>query len=339
VTLPAGFGWTWASRPAEDACLDARRHADLAALDGPEQERLLETPIIARANPRQKLELIAAFQRRGRIVAMTGDGVSDTPALKKADIGIAMGLRGTQVAKDAAAMVLQDDEFSTIVAAVEQGRVIYGNIRKFIVYLLSCNISEILVVALATFAGAPLPLLPLQILFLNMVTDIFPALALGVGEGAPGIMNQRPRPAREPLLPGPHWHLVGAYGLLISFVVLGAMCLAMEVLEVETQRAVTVSFLTLALAQLWHVYNLRDEPRSWLRNEVTNNPWIWGAIVICVVLVLLAVYVPTLAGLLQLGPPTASEWLLVLSMSIVPVLAGPPLRRLARPARGRDYDH
>ncbi len=146
--------------------------------------------IFARISPHQKLDLIEHYQNQGEIVAMTGDGVNDAPALKKSDIGIAMGKRGTQVAKEAAHMVLTDDKFSTIVTAIEQGRIIFGNIKRFIYYLLSCNVSEVLIVGLATVAGAPLPLLPLHILFLNLVTDVFPALALGVGKGEKGVMSR-----------------------------------------------------------------------------------------------------------------------------------------------------
>ena len=156
---------------------------------------LLDTRIFSRVTPEQKLNLIGFYQNRGHIVAMTGDGVNDAPALKKADIGIAMGIRGTAVAKEAASMVLQDDEFGTIVDAVSQGRAIFQNIRKFVLYLMSCNISEILIVSLATIAGGPLPLLPLQILFLNLVTDVFPALALGVGQGSDDLMSSKPKAA------------------------------------------------------------------------------------------------------------------------------------------------
>jgi Ca2+-transporting ATPase len=241
--------------------------------------------------------------------------------------GVAWGPRGTLGAREAAAMILQDDRFATIVEAVAQGRAIYANIRKFVVYLMSCNISEILVVGLATLAGAPLPLLPLQILFLNLVTDVFPALALGVGEGAPGLMREGPRPAGEALLTRRHWVEILAYGVMLSSVVLGAMAIAVFGLGFAAAEAVTVSFLTLALGQLWHVFNMRDDRRRPLRNEITRNPAIWGAIVICLGLTLGAVYLPGISSLLALSHPGAAGWALILVMSVLPLVIGPLLVR------------
>lgn len=293
-------------------------------------ESLSTARVISRATPEQKLQLISHYQHMGDIVAMTGDGVNDAPALRKADIGIAMGIRGTAVAKEAAAMVLQDDEFGTIVDAVAQGRAIYENIRKFVVYLLSCNISEILIVTLATLAGAPLPLLPLQILFLNLVTDVFPALALGVGKGSSILMKQAPRPAREPLVTRQHWIEIVAYGLLISLVVLAAMAIAMWLLDFDTQLAVTVSFGTLALAQLWHVFNMRSVPSRFFVNEVSRNPWIWLALALCLALTIAAVNVASLASVLNLQNPGAAGWCLIVAMSFLPLLVGGPLRILLR---------
>lgn len=291
-----------------------------------DEHALNHANIFARISPGQKLDLIELYQDKGEVVAMTGDGVNDAPALKKADIGIAMGQRGTQVAKEAAHMVLTDDKFSTIVSAIEQGRIIFGNIKRFIFYLLSCNVSEVLIVGLATVAGAPLPLLPLQILFLNLVTDVFPALALGVGKGEEGVMNRPPRDADEPILTNKDWLGIGGYGLLITSAVLGVLFYALTHPELNQKEAVTMSFLTLAFAQLWHVFNMRTEGSGIFDNTITRNPFVWGALGLCVALILMALYIPVLADIIQVVPPDFSGWLIILGMSIAPVIVGQAIK-------------
>ncbi|MBD3414826.1 MAG: HAD-IC family P-type ATPase [Candidatus Aminicenantes bacterium] len=283
---------------------------------------LLQASIFARISPKQKLDLIDLYQKQGNIVAMTGDGVNDAPALKKADIGVAMGKRGTQVAREASDMVLKDDAFSTIVSAVEQGRVIFNNIRRFVIYLLSCNISEILTVFLASMVNAPLPILPLQILFLNFVTDVFPALALGAGEGDPDIMTHPPRDSKEPIITRSRWIMIGGYGFMITASVLGALALAMVCLGMAQERAVTISFLTLAFAQLWHVFNMRDRGSNFFVNDITRNLYVWGALFLCVALLIMVVYIPVLAAVLKLVDPGFKGWALVFGMSLLPFFIG-----------------
>ena len=303
-----------------------------------EQERLARVPIFARVNPKQKLDLIDIHQKKGFIVAMTGDGVNDAPALKKADIGIAMGQRGTQVAREASDMVLKDDAFSTIVVAIKQGRVIFNNIRKFVLYLISCNVSEIMAVSFASLANAPLPILPLQILFLNLVTDVFPALALGVGEGDPAVMRRPYRHAQEPILGRHHWLSIGGYGLAITVAVLGALALALSWLKMDQGRAVTVSFLTLALAQLWHVFNMRDRGSSLFRNDITRNSYIWGALAVCIGLLLAAIYIPGLAMVFKLVEPGMKGWLLVMAMSLLPWMIGQAAKSISGAGKGSRAD-
>ncbi len=297
-------------------------------MDDTDRERAVNAQIFARVSPRQKLDIITLHQKRGAIVAMTGDGVNDAPALKKADIGIAMGQRGTQVAREAADMVLKDDAFSSIVAAVEQGRIIFNNIRKFVFFLLSCNVSEILSVGIASSIDIPLPILPLQILFLNLVTDVFPALALGVGEGDREIMNHPPRGAAEPIITGRQWVLVGGYGVLIAGCVLGALSISVHWLEIDHDQAVTISFLTLALSQLWHVFNMRNADTGVFVNEITKNKYIWGALAICVALVLVAIYIPGLSHIMRLESPGGIGWSLAIGFSLVPLFVGQILKGL-----------
>lgn len=306
--------------------------AELEAMDSSNSDDLkviLGTRVFARVSPEQKLMLIALHQQQGRVVAMTGDGVNDAPALKKADIGVAMGQRGTEVARQSSEVVLLDDAFSTIVLAIREGRSIFRNIRSFVVYLLSCNLSEILVVGLATAARVPLPLLPIQILFLNLVTDVFPALALGACEGADDAMEHAPRASDEPVVGRKQWRTIIAYGLLISFAVLGAFYVAMVPWQLGAGQALTVSFLTLALAQLWHVFNMGSLRSRWFRTEVTRNGYVWAAVVLCIALLSIAVYWPPAAAILHLEALGIEALGLAIAASTLPLLGGAVAKLIA----------
>lgn len=310
------------------SALNARALADLRDID-----------ILARVTPAQKLDLVALHQREGEIVAMTGDGVNDAPALKQADIGIAMGLRGTQVAREAADMVLRDDAFGSIVAAIREGRAIFRNIQKCVVYLMSCNLSEVLVVGLAILLGLPLPLLALQILFLNLVTDVLPAFALGAGEGHDGILRLRPRGTLKPMITRPLWTVVVLHGLSISAATLAALIIARDGLGLAGEDLVTVSFLTLALAQLWHVFNMCDPRSPLLVNEVTRNPFVWGAVALGLAIILAVLVLPVTAAVLGLAMPGLTAWAPILTMSLTPLVLGQIGLALSRQFQKRHHRH
>jgi Ca2+-transporting ATPase len=310
--------------------------AELTELGSLRNGELLRADIFARVSPVEKLELVRAYQAAGEIVAMTGDGVNDAPALRQADIGVAMGRRGTDVAREAAAMILLDDAFPTIVRAVREGRVIFNNIRRFVAYLLSCNVSEVLVVGVAVVFDLPLPILPLQILYLNLVTDVFPAFALALGEGERDVLKRPPRDPKEPVLGRTQWLSISFHSLALTSSVFGALALAQAHLPLDGRSVVTVTFLTLAFAQVWHVFNMREPGSGRLRNEITRNPWVWGAILLCAVLLVGPIYVTPMAHLLHLGRPDLEMWSIILGMSLVPVIAGQALALLRERHRPRN---
>ncbi len=307
-----------------DQAATARAIADQVGID--------RDNVFARVTPAQKLAIVERFQDAGHVVAMTGDGVNDAPALKKADIGIAMGKRGTDAAREVGDIILQDDRFESIVAAVRQGRGIFANIRRSLMFMLCTNFAEVASVAAATLAGAPLPLLPLQILYLNLLTDVFPALALAVGAAPAGVMQHPPRPAGEAILTRQHWLAVGAWSAIIAVIILGALYLALRVLGLDQASAVTVSFLTLGFSKLGFVFALREPATAPWQGTVASNRWIWASLAVCGMLLAAAVHLPGLDQILGTAPIGGAGWLLVIAASLIPLMIG-ELRRLALAVR------
>jgi len=281
-------------------------------------QKAREVDVFARVSPEEKLRIVEALQNAGEVVAVTGDGVNDAPALKKADIGIAMGQRGTEVAKEAADMVLADDNFTTIVRAIEGGRTIYANILKFVHLLFTCNLSEVLVIFAAVAVGWPLPLLPLQILWVNLVTDIFPALALAVEPPAPDVMERKPRSPNEALLSREFLGLIAWQGALLAAVVLAAYWWALKEYG-PGAHARTIALLSLVGVQLGQTFNCRSRSRSAFFG-LRPNPWVWWSALMVVALQALVVYLPPLSRVMGVTPPNPTDYFVVALSVVIPVV-------------------
>ena len=290
--------------------------------------RLAEIRVLSRVSPEDKLRVVSALQRHGEIVAMLGDGVNDAAALRKAEIGVAMGGRGTDAAKEAASVVLQDDRFETIGAAVEEGRVVAANIRKFVFYLFSCNLAEVFVLLVAGVVGLPAPLLPLQVLWLNLLTDTFPALALALEPAEPDLMRRPPRTPGAKLLSNRSLVQVGAFAVLITLVTLAALLIGLT-WSASVPTAVTMSFTTLALAQVFHLGNARGRAAVLHRAAVVRNRFALGAALLAIALQFLAVAWRPLGDVLATHALDAREWLIVLALSAVPAVMGQAWKLLA----------
>lgn len=284
-------------------------------LTGTELDRLSDAQLVrevesidifARVAPAHKLRVVKALKQKGAVVAMTGDGVNDAPAIKEADIGIAMGQSGTDVSKEAAAMIIADDNFATIVAAVEEGRTIYDNIRKFIRYLLSCNIGEILTMFGGILMGLPFPLLPIQILWVNLVTDGLPAIALGLDPAEAGIMNRPPRPATENIFGRGLGLKIAFQGLMIGMATLGVYLYKLSYGNLEAAR--TAAFSTLVFAQLMFVFRCRSEYRTIFQINLLENPYLVGAVSISAFMQLAVVYHPWLQRIFYTTPLMTKDW-------------------------------
>ena len=291
---------------------------ELANMSVDELEDIVEdTYVFARVSPEHKLKIVKSLQNKDHIVAMTGDGVNDAPAIKTADIGIAMGITGTDVAKEASSLVLLDDNFATIKSAIKEGRNIYENIRKFIRYLLASNVGEILVMLFAMMLALPLPMVPIQILWVNLVTDGLPAMALGLDAAEGDVMKRKPRHPKEGVFArGLAWKIVSR-GFLIGTVTLLAFIIAYNQHPNELKYAQTVAFATLVLAQLIHVFDCRSEHSVFHRNPF-GNMYLVGAVIISILLMLVVIYYPPLQPIFSTLPIQARDWLLIVGLSSIP---------------------
>ncbi|MEH7305913.1 calcium-translocating P-type ATPase, SERCA-type [Neobacillus drentensis] len=292
------------------------------------EEVVDDVSVFARVSPEHKLKIVKALQNRGHIVAMTGDGVNDAPAIKAADIGVAMGITGTDVAKEASALVLLDDNFATIKAAIVEGRNIYENIRKFVRYLLASNVGEILVMLFAMILALPLPLIPIQILWVNLVTDGLPAMALGLDRPEENVMKRKPRSPDEGVFSrGLGWKVVSR-GFLIGIVTLLSFIVVYHNDPAKLQYAQTVAFATLVMAQLIHVFDCRSEKSVLSRNPFGNQYLVW-AVISSLALMFVVIYYQPLQPIFHTLPIAAKDWLLIVGLSSIPtfLLAGSFLLR------------
>lgn len=288
--------------------------------------------MFARVSPEHKLRIVNALQANGEVVAMTGDGVNDAPAIKQADIGVSMGITGTDVAKDTADMVLTDDNYVSIVSAVEQGRIIYSNIRKFVYFLISCNMAEILIIFLPTALGFLLfpqltteqlaPLAPIQMLWLNLVTDGAPALALSTEKGDPDIMDQPPRAPKEPIINRQMLLGVTTQTIAISAATLTAFFTGLNYQGLSPENnldiARTMAFVTLSSSELLRAFTARSERYPLLKQGIFSNKWMNIAVLFSLLLVLVVVYVPFLNPIFKTVPLAWQQWQLLLPLLVVP---------------------
>lgn len=317
--------------------------AQLDALSDKElKEVIKETAVFARVSPEHKMRIVDALQANDEVVAMTGDGVNDAPAIKRADIGVAMGITGTDVAKETADMVLTDDNYASIVAAVEQGRIIYSNIRKFVFFLLSSNVAEIMIIFLATLAGLPAPLTAIQLLWLNLITDGAPALALAVEKGDPDIMEQKPRAKSEPIVNRSMMLGLGVQTIAQTGAVLTAFALGLiwhleagahvvgnpivyliqhDWRGIDVQTAETMAFVTLSLCELFRAYTVRSERASLFQIGVFSNRYMQYAVGLSIFLLLLVCSVPFLQPIFNTHFLSGREWLIVVGLALVPAVA------------------
>ena len=290
---------------------------ELDALSDEELDQQIEkVAVYARVSPENKIRIVNAWQRKDHIVSMTGDGVNDAPALKKADVGVAMGITGTEVSKDAASMILTDDNFATIIKAVANGRTVYENIKNAIGYLLSGNLSAIITVLFASIAGLPVPFVAVQLLFINLVTDSLPALAIGMEPGNPDILKRKPRDPKASLLDKPFVTQISTQGFLISLSVIAAFLIG---LKDSPAIACTMAFSTLTFARLLHGFNCRSQ-HSIFKIEFKNNWYSLAAFALGTVLLALILFVPALHGLFAVQPLSGQEVWLIVILAIIPTI-------------------
>ena len=299
-------------------------------LTGPEIEKMSDAELSAvagnldvccRVSPQHKTRIVEALKSHDHVVAMTGDGVNDAPALKRANIGVAMGITGTDVAKQTADMILTDDNFASIVSAIEQGRIIYSNIRKFVYFLLACNVGEILIIFGAMLIGLPIPLLPVQLLWLNLVSDGAPALALGLEKGDPDIMKQPPRSPGEHVINRQMAIGIGVVGVVDALAILTVFYLALQRYPEHLAAAQSIAFVTLCGSELIRAFTARSEYYSVFSIGVFSNRWMVWAVAASFLAVLLVVYVPFLRPFFETVPLSMSDWLLMLPFFFVSPIA------------------